>query len=125
MIMGEGLLGFGGDARAVQWYANDHVNIFTSSPSLPFPPLASPPTQHLYNTATAGDIPGMLCALAQGANVNFINEAEDGRSPLIQTIHSGSLGATEFLMLNGVRPNLRDSLGRGVLHHCVLQGAST
>ena len=90
----------------------------------PLPPLHRLP-QHLYDCATAGDIPGMLCALVHGANVNFINEADEGRSPLIQTIHSGSLGATEFLMLNGVRPNLRDSLGRGVLHHCVLQGAST
>ena len=95
------------------------------SPPLPSPLLPSPLTQHLYNCAAVGDIPGMLCAVAHGANVNFINEAEDGRTPLIQTIHSGSLGATEFLMLNGVRPNLRDALGRGVLHHCALQGAST
>ena len=80
--------------------------------------------QHLYNCAGSGDIPGMLCAVAHGANVNFVNDEDFRRSPLIQTIYSGSVSASEFLFLNGVRPNIRDCHGQGILHHCVLTAAT-
>jgi Arf-GAP/coiled-coil/ANK repeat/PH domain-containing protein len=105
-----------------------HSEISNEDRPLPDEPVTMPydasPDLHLYNCAGRGDIPGMMCALAHGANINFINEDEESRNPLIQTIYSGSVSAAEFLFLNGVRPNIRDCHGRGILHHCVLTSSS-
>ena len=85
-------------------------------------PSACSTVQFLYSCARKGDVPGMLCALAHGANVNFVNDKDNNSNPLIQTIYSGSLAASEFLLQNGVRLHVRDGSGRGVLHHCALTG---
>lgn len=79
----------------------------------------------------------MLHALALGADRNFRNENDCGRTPLIQTIRSvrfkkcrnslsfslfvsrfqRSIGAAEFLLSNNAKVNLTDSMGRTALHY--------
>uniref|UniRef100_A0A673HML0 Arf-GAP with coiled-coil, ANK repeat and PH domain-containing protein n=1 Tax=Sinocyclocheilus rhinocerous TaxID=307959 RepID=A0A673HML0_9TELE len=73
----------------------------------------------LYKACQARNLPVMAEALAHGADVNSVNEEDEGKSPLIQAV----IGVTcEFLLQNGADVNQRDHRGRGPLHHATYLG---
>lgn len=76
----------------------------------------------LYRSAAMQHFPVMADALAHGADVNWINLAEDSGTPLIQAITANSLAACEFLLQNGASVNQADIHGRGPLHHATILG---
>uniref|UniRef100_A0A0B8RV23 Arf-GAP with coiled-coil, ANK repeat and PH domain-containing protein n=1 Tax=Philothamnus irregularis TaxID=1899461 RepID=A0A0B8RV23_9SAUR len=76
----------------------------------------------LYQAAYQKSLPHMAEALAQGAEVNWSNQEKNGFTPLIQAVHGGSLVTCEFLLQNGANVNLRDTQGRGPLHHATILG---
>lgn len=76
----------------------------------------------LYKACQARNLPVMAEALAHGADVNSINEEDEGKSPLMQAVIGGSLIACEFLLQNGADVNQRDLKGRGPLHHATYLG---
>ncbi|XP_075764116.1 arf-GAP with coiled-coil, ANK repeat and PH domain-containing protein 1 [Pelodiscus sinensis] len=76
----------------------------------------------LYWAAGNQNLPTMADALAHGADVNWVNAAEESRTPLLQAVAVNSLLACEFLLQNGANVNQTDSAGRGPLHHATLLG---
>ncbi|MBN3318686.1 ACAP3 protein, partial [Atractosteus spatula] len=76
----------------------------------------------IYKAARARNLPVMAEALAHGADVNWVNEEDEGKSPLIQAVIGGSLIACEFLLQNSADVNQRDMRGRGPLHHATYLG---
>ncbi|XP_035004281.1 arf-GAP with coiled-coil, ANK repeat and PH domain-containing protein 1 [Hippoglossus stenolepis] len=76
----------------------------------------------LYRSAALQNFPVMADALAHGANVNWVNGAEESSTPLIQAVSSNALAACEFLLQNGANVNQADSSGRGPLHHGTILG---
>ncbi|TFJ95904.1 molecular chaperone protein [Platysternon megacephalum] len=62
----------------------------------------------------------MADALAHGADVNWVNAAEESRTPLLRAVAANSLLACEFLLQNGANVNQADSAGRGPLHHATI-----
>uniref|UniRef100_A0A3P8XKM0 Arf-GAP with coiled-coil, ANK repeat and PH domain-containing protein n=1 Tax=Esox lucius TaxID=8010 RepID=A0A3P8XKM0_ESOLU len=76
----------------------------------------------LYKASRAHNLPLMAEALAHGADVNSVNDEDDGKSPLIQAVIGGSLIACEFLLQNAADVNQRDARGRGPLHHATYLG---
>ncbi|XP_070810626.1 arf-GAP with coiled-coil, ANK repeat and PH domain-containing protein 1 [Pituophis catenifer annectens] len=77
----------------------------------------------LYHAAAAPpSLPTMSDALAHGADVNWVNTAQESRTPLLQAVAANSLLACEFLLQNGANVNQSDSKGRGPLHHATILG---
>uniref|UniRef100_A0A8C4S6E2 Arf-GAP with coiled-coil, ANK repeat and PH domain-containing protein n=1 Tax=Erpetoichthys calabaricus TaxID=27687 RepID=A0A8C4S6E2_ERPCA len=76
----------------------------------------------LYQAAQEGHLGNMAAALAQGADINWANKEEEGRTPLISAMHGDSLVACEFLLLNGANVNYRDNCGQGALHAATYRG---
>ncbi|NP_001133772.1 arf-GAP with coiled-coil, ANK repeat and PH domain-containing protein 1 [Salmo salar] len=76
----------------------------------------------LYRSAALQHFPVMADALAHGADVNWVNTAEESSTPLIQAVTANSLAACEFLLQNGANVNTADSNGRGPLHHATILG---
>ncbi|KAG2462693.1 ACAP2 protein, partial [Polypterus senegalus] len=76
----------------------------------------------LYQAAQEGHLGNMAAALAQGADINWANKEEEGRTPLISAMHGDSLVACEFLLLNGANVNHRDNCGQGALHAATYRG---
>ncbi|KAG7464645.1 hypothetical protein MATL_G00167550 [Megalops atlanticus] len=76
----------------------------------------------LYRSASLQNFPVMADAIAHGADVNWVNTAEDSSTPLIQAVSANSLAACEFLLQNGANVNQADSNGRGPLHHATILG---
>ncbi|XP_043359583.1 arf-GAP with coiled-coil, ANK repeat and PH domain-containing protein 1 isoform X2 [Dermochelys coriacea] len=76
----------------------------------------------LFCAAGHQNLPTMADALAHGADVNWVNAAEDSRTPLLQAVAANSLLACEFLLQNGANVNQADSAGRGPLHHATILG---
>nr|XP_051696440.1 arf-GAP with coiled-coil, ANK repeat and PH domain-containing protein 3 isoform X2 [Oryctolagus cuniculus] len=72
--------------------------------------------------ARTRDLPALAAALAQGAEVNWADAEDEGRTPLVQAVLGGSLIICEFLLQNGADVNQRDSRGRAPLHHATLLG---
>ncbi|CAF3410263.1 unnamed protein product [Rotaria socialis] len=72
---------------------------------------------YLYEGARHRSVPTMLHALTLGADKNFLNEHDHGRTPLIQTILSRSVAAAEFLLINNAKINLADEDGKTPLHY--------
>ncbi|KAF7236792.1 Arf-GAP with coiled-coil, ANK repeat and PH domain-containing protein 1 [Varanus komodoensis] len=95
-------------------------------------PGATPPPESLqslhpgallYRAAAAPpSLPTMADALAHGADVNWVNMAQESRTPLLQAVAANSLLACEFLLQNGASVNQPDSRGRGPLHHATTLG---
>uniref|UniRef100_A0A3B4VFC2 Arf-GAP with coiled-coil, ANK repeat and PH domain-containing protein n=1 Tax=Seriola dumerili TaxID=41447 RepID=A0A3B4VFC2_SERDU len=75
----------------------------------------------LYRSAALQNFPVMADALAHGADVNWVNVAEESSTPLIQAV-SNALAACEFLLQNSANVNQVDSNGRGPLHHATILG---
>ncbi|XP_067379483.1 arf-GAP with coiled-coil, ANK repeat and PH domain-containing protein 1 isoform X2 [Channa argus] len=76
----------------------------------------------LYRSAALQNFPVMADALAHGADVNWVNVAEESSTPLIQAVSANALAACEFLLQNGANVNQADSSGRGPLHHATILG---
>ncbi|XP_071431792.1 arf-GAP with coiled-coil, ANK repeat and PH domain-containing protein 3 [Pithys albifrons albifrons] len=76
----------------------------------------------MYRAAQARNLPLMAEALAHGAEINWVNEEDENKTPLIQAVKGGSLIACEFLLQNGADVNQRDSRGRAPLHHATYLG---
>uniref|UniRef100_A0A8C1WBS5 Arf-GAP with coiled-coil, ANK repeat and PH domain-containing protein n=1 Tax=Cyprinus carpio TaxID=7962 RepID=A0A8C1WBS5_CYPCA len=70
----------------------------------------------LYKASLSGDLVAMATALAEGAEVNWSNPEQEGRTALIGSAIGGSLSACEFLLQNGANVNHRDQHGQGALH---------
>uniref|UniRef100_A0A8D2Q5M8 Arf-GAP with coiled-coil, ANK repeat and PH domain-containing protein n=1 Tax=Varanus komodoensis TaxID=61221 RepID=A0A8D2Q5M8_VARKO len=69
-----------------------------------------------YKASRARNLPVMAEALAHGADVNWVNDEDENKTPLIQAVMGGSLIACEFLLQNGADVNQRDIRGRAPLH---------
>ncbi|XP_035190209.1 arf-GAP with coiled-coil, ANK repeat and PH domain-containing protein 2 isoform X1 [Oxyura jamaicensis] len=80
------------------------------------------PGLQLYRAAFEKNLPDMAEALAHGAEVNWVNTEENKATPLIQAVRGGSLVTCEFLLQNGANVNIRDTKGRGPLHHATVLG---
>uniref|UniRef100_A0A8C3PPI3 Arf-GAP with coiled-coil, ANK repeat and PH domain-containing protein n=1 Tax=Calidris pygmaea TaxID=425635 RepID=A0A8C3PPI3_9CHAR len=76
----------------------------------------------IYKAAQARNLPLMAEALAHGAEINWVNDEDENKTPLIQAVVGGSLIACEFLLQNGADVNQRDSRGRAPLHHATYLG---
>ncbi|NXE94849.1 ACAP3 protein, partial [Menura novaehollandiae] len=76
----------------------------------------------IYRAAQARNLPLMAEALAHGAEINWVNDEDENKTPLIQAVKGGSLIACEFLLQNGADVNQRDSRGRAPLHHATYLG---
>ncbi|NWZ43787.1 ACAP3 protein, partial [Brachypodius atriceps] len=76
----------------------------------------------MYRAAQARNLPLMAEALAHGADINWVNDEDESKTPLIQAVTGGSLIACEFLLQNGADVNQRDSRGRAPLHHATYLG---
>ncbi|NXY56702.1 ACAP3 protein, partial [Callaeas wilsoni] len=76
----------------------------------------------MYRAAQARNLPLMAEALAHGAEINWVNDEDENKTPLIQAVKGGSLIACEFLLQNGADVNQRDSRGRAPLHHATYLG---
>lgn len=76
----------------------------------------------LYRSAALQNFPVMADALAHGADVNWVNVAEESSTPLIQAVSANALAACEFLLQNGANVNQADSNGRGPLYHATILG---
>ncbi|XP_015684187.1 arf-GAP with coiled-coil, ANK repeat and PH domain-containing protein 1, partial [Protobothrops mucrosquamatus] len=96
------------------------------------PSRAAPASEDLHNlhpgallyraAAAPPSLPTMTDALAHGADVNWVNTAQESRTPLLQAVAANSLLACEFLLQNGANVNQADSKGRGPLHHATILG---
>ncbi|XP_012662735.1 arf-GAP with coiled-coil, ANK repeat and PH domain-containing protein 3 isoform X2 [Otolemur garnettii] len=75
-----------------------------------------------HRAARTRDLPALAMALAHGAEVNWADVEDEGKTPLVQAVLGGSLIVCEFLLQNGADVNQRDSRGRAPLHHATLLG---
>ncbi|KAL9971108.1 hypothetical protein ACROYT_G023595 [Oculina patagonica] len=80
------------------------------------------PSRLLFKAAEWKSLPLMAASLAQGAKVNWVNEDDEHKTALHQSVLGGSLPACEFLLQNGAKINQKDKRGRGALHHAALLG---
>ncbi|XP_063799105.1 arf-GAP with coiled-coil, ANK repeat and PH domain-containing protein 3 [Pseudophryne corroboree] len=76
----------------------------------------------MYKASCARNLPIMAEALANGANVNWVNDEDESKTPLIQAVIGGSLIACEFLLQNGADVNQTDMRGRAPIHHATYLG---
>lgn len=70
----------------------------------------------LYKAAAAHNLPVMCEAFGFGADKNWTNPEDCGRSCLHQAVTSGSVMACEYLILNGGKINAQDEEGNTPLH---------
>ncbi|XP_030183356.1 arf-GAP with coiled-coil, ANK repeat and PH domain-containing protein 3 isoform X3 [Lynx canadensis] len=75
-----------------------------------------------HRAARTRDLRALAMALAHGAEVNWADAEDEGKTPLVQAVLGGSLIVCEFLLQNGADVNQRDSRGRAPLHHATLLG---
>ncbi|XP_052821370.1 arf-GAP with coiled-coil, ANK repeat and PH domain-containing protein 2-like isoform X2 [Mya arenaria] len=70
------------------------------------------PNMLLYRAAQARNVPVMLEALANGADINWVCTKDGDKTPLMKAVETGSLSACEFLLLNRARLDRMDNKGR-------------
>ncbi|XP_022177174.1 arf-GAP with coiled-coil, ANK repeat and PH domain-containing protein 3 isoform X2 [Myzus persicae] len=70
------------------------------------------PDMLLYRAAAAHNLPVMCHAIATGADKNWKNPNDNGRTSLFQAILSGSVMACEYLILNASDINIQDDHGQ-------------
>ncbi|XP_050529370.1 arf-GAP with coiled-coil, ANK repeat and PH domain-containing protein 2 [Daktulosphaira vitifoliae] len=80
------------------------------------------PDMLLYKAATAHNLPVMCHAIAMGANKNWRNPNDKGRTCLFQAIYSGSVMACEYLILNAADINIQDDDGETPLFYATQLG---
>ncbi|XP_078496505.1 arf-GAP with coiled-coil, ANK repeat and PH domain-containing protein 3 [Lissotriton helveticus] len=76
----------------------------------------------IFKAARARNLPVMAEALAHGADVNWVNDEDENKTPLIQAVIGGSLIACEFLLQNGADVNQIDIRSRAPVHHATYLG---
>ena len=76
----------------------------------------------LYRAARAHNLPLMLEALALGADTEWKHRSEGMQAAIHQAVLSGSVMATEFLILNNTKTGLADGDGNTALHVAALTG---
>lgn len=76
----------------------------------------------LYWASSACSLTDMAEAMANGADVNWVNTEDNNRTPLIQAVQGGSLVTCEFLLQNAGNVDQQDIRGRGPLHHATILG---
>ncbi|XP_069466201.1 arf-GAP with coiled-coil, ANK repeat and PH domain-containing protein 3 isoform X2 [Ambystoma mexicanum] len=76
----------------------------------------------IFKAARARNLPVMAEALAHGADVNWVNNEDENKTPLIQAVIGGSLIACEFLLQNGADVNQIDIRSRAPVHHATYLG---
>uniref|UniRef100_T1JJI0 5' exonuclease Apollo n=1 Tax=Strigamia maritima TaxID=126957 RepID=T1JJI0_STRMM len=74
------------------------------------------PNVLLHKGARTPHLASICEALAFGADLNWVNIEDDGKTAIHQAICSGTVIACEYLFLNGAKNNIRDGLGRTPLH---------
>ncbi|KFQ69518.1 Arf-GAP with coiled-coil, ANK repeat and PH domain-containing protein 3, partial [Phaethon lepturus] len=78
----------------------------------------------IYKAAQARNLPLMAEALAHGAEINWVNDEDENKTPLIQAVMgvrcAGGWEAT--VENNGADVNQRDIRGRAPLHHATYLG---
>jgi len=70
----------------------------------------------VYRAARAHNLPVMCQAVALQADLDWQNQRENSRSPIHQSIESGSVMALEFLIMNGAKTSSVDGNGDTALH---------
>lgn len=76
----------------------------------------------LYSLAKSGDVVDVLKSLASGADVNYTNEEDGGKTPLhVATIESNVL-VVLLLTQNRANVNAQDQLQKTPLHYAALHG---
>uniref|UniRef100_A0A2C9KZY6 Arf-GAP with coiled-coil, ANK repeat and PH domain-containing protein 2 n=1 Tax=Biomphalaria glabrata TaxID=6526 RepID=A0A2C9KZY6_BIOGL len=80
------------------------------------------PNLLLYKASAARNLPVMLEALANSADPNWVNLEEDGKTPIMKAVQTGSLAACEFLLLNNAKLDRKDKNGKTALHHATILG---
>lgn len=80
------------------------------------------PNLLLYKASGARNLPVMLEALSNKADPNWVNLEEDGKTPIMRAVQTGSLAACEFLLLNNAKLDRKDKHGRTPLHHATILG---
>jgi len=83
-----------------------------------------PPNQLLYQAAKLKNMTLMILALANGAEANWQNPDHHGLTALHQSVASGSVSVTDFLLQNGANVNVKDESGRSALHQAALLGST-
>ncbi|KFV72327.1 Arf-GAP with coiled-coil, ANK repeat and PH domain-containing protein 3, partial [Dryobates pubescens] len=81
----------------------------------------------IYKAAQARNLPLMAEALAHGAEINWVNDEDENKTPLIQAVKGvcyarGWETTLGLLLQNGADVNQRDSRGRAPLHHATYLG---
>ncbi|ESO06479.1 hypothetical protein HELRODRAFT_94076 [Helobdella robusta] len=76
----------------------------------------------LCRAAEVGNLPGMLKALALGADVNFKNTEDSDKTPLIYSLTTGLNAPVEFMLLNGSKVDVPDADKKTPLHHAAILG---
>lgn len=76
----------------------------------------------LCRAAAAGSLPGMLKAIALGADPNFRNSDDAGKTPLIYSLVKGQMAPVEFMLLHGAKVDVTDDNRQAPLHHAANNG---
>ncbi|KFO73113.1 Arf-GAP with coiled-coil, ANK repeat and PH domain-containing protein 3, partial [Cuculus canorus] len=78
----------------------------------------------IYKAAQARNLPLMAEALAHGAEINWVNDEDENKTPLIQAVMGVLLILVQSAPTAGSLPdvNQRDSRGRAPLHHATYLG---
>ncbi|CAG5128146.1 unnamed protein product, partial [Candidula unifasciata] len=80
------------------------------------------PNLLLYKASGARNLPVMLEALSNRADPNWVNMEDEGKTPIMRAVQTGSLAACEFLLLNNAKLDRKDRKGRTPLHHATILG---
>ncbi|XP_076805780.1 arf-GAP with coiled-coil, ANK repeat and PH domain-containing protein 2-like isoform X2 [Clavelina lepadiformis] len=74
----------------------------------------------LFKATEASNLPVMLLAKCNGANLNWQNDEDEGKTPLMQAACVGSIQTSEYLLVNGAKINEKDWNHRTALHYAAL-----
>ncbi|XP_045475091.1 arf-GAP with coiled-coil, ANK repeat and PH domain-containing protein 2 [Harmonia axyridis] len=80
------------------------------------------PNLLLYKASAAHNLPVMCEAMALGADINWNNPEDRGRTPLHQGVLSGSVMPCAYLILNNARVNSQDQNLKTALHIATQKG---
>uniref|UniRef100_A0A8C4Q5P2 Arf-GAP with coiled-coil, ANK repeat and PH domain-containing protein n=1 Tax=Eptatretus burgeri TaxID=7764 RepID=A0A8C4Q5P2_EPTBU len=103
----------------MEFASNGATSHIESLPEISTPPH---PSLLICHAACGRNLPLMAEALAHRGDVNWSNEMDNCRTPLIYAVHGGSLVACELLLQNAAEVNLQDAGGRTPLHHATYLG---